>query len=201
MELMQSLIKEVRMKSSSFRISLGFLMFVCFQTASLSAGEQQQYQGCVVTTDGKGSLTSMDFTNLTTYLNIEKEFLFTLNSNGTPAKCTITFNNGIQRDMKQGEMDLHFAQCGGPNIVWDYYKEHGRVVSYSLDKDQIPFSAYGKVSRLILRNGSEYIGRIGKMADKPDGISLTIEGAGGGPLSFFNNTVASIEQMKDAVRS
>lgn len=174
----------------------GFLIFVSAYHSSLSADEQQ-FQGSKIVTNNKGTITSMLYTNLTTYLNIEKEFLFTINTDGTPAHCTITFSNNVQRDMKPGELALHFAQCGGPNTVWDFYKEHGKVVSYSLENNNVPYSAFGKVSRLILRDGREFIGRIGKLADKPDGISLTIEGAGGGPISFFNNTVAAVEQMKE----
>jgi hypothetical protein len=183
------------MKFSSITVMAGILFFVSVYQASSSAGEQQ-YQGCKLITDNKGAITSMLYTNLTTYLNIEKEYLFTMNADGTPANCSITFNNGVQRDMKPGEMALHFAQCGGPNTLWDYYKEHGKVVSYSLDNDKLPFSAFGKISRLKLHDGKEYIGRIGKLSDKPDGLSLVIDGASGGPMSFYNNTVKEVEQMK-----
>jgi hypothetical protein len=183
------------MKFSSFTVFTGILFFISSYQTSSSAGEQQ-YQGCGLVTDNKGNITSMVYTNLTTYLNIEKEFLFTMNPDGTPANCTVTFNNGVQRDMKPGEVALHFAQCGGPNTVWDYSKEHGKVVSYSLDNDKLPFSAFGKISRVVLRDGKQYIGRIGKLADKPDGLSLVVDGAAGGPISFYNNTVKDVEQMK-----
>lgn len=162
--------------------------------ATISADEKQ-YQGCKLITDNKGIITSMLYTNLTTYLNIEKEFLFTMNPDGTPAKCTITFNNGIQRDMNRGELELKFAECGGPNTVWDYYKDQGKVVSYNLD-EKLPNSAFGKTSRLTLRSGWKYIGHLAKLADKPDGMSLSIDGASGGPIPFYENTVATVEQMK-----
>jgi len=190
-----SLFEEVYMRFSFLQILTGSLILVSVCFTSFSAGDQQ-YQGCVLTTDNKGIITSMVYTNLTTYLNIEKEFLFTLNVDGTPAKCTITFNNGVQREMKPGEMGLHFEQCGGPNTIWDFYKEHGKVVSYSLDNDKLQYSAFGKISRVILHDGRQYIGRIAKLADKSDGLSLTMDGASGGPLSFSNNTVATVEQMK-----
>jgi hypothetical protein len=175
------------------------VLFLAFlSTAGLSTqAEELNYQGAKLVINNKGTISSMVYANLTTYLNIEKEFLFTINADGTPANCAITFNNGVKRNMKPGEMALHFAQCGGPNTVWDYNKEHGMVVSYSLDNNSLPYSAFGKVSRLVLRDGREFIGRIGKLADKPDGISLTIDGANGGPISFFNNTVATVEQMKE----
>ena len=183
------------MKTMHTTVMVGFLFSVLVLSRQISAGEEQ-YQGCKLFTDNKGNITSMQYTNLTTYLNIEKEFLFTLNADGTPANCTITFNDGVQREMKRGEMELHFAQCGGPNTVWDYYRDHGKVVSYSLDNDKLPSSAFGKVSRLTLRTGWRYIGRLGNLADKPDGMSLAIEGASGGPIPFNNNTVATVELMK-----
>jgi hypothetical protein len=189
------------MKISPLAVVAGLLILGSANRSLISADEQQ-YQGCKIVTNDKGIITSMFYTNLTTYLNIEKEFLFTINNDGMPANCEITFNNGVKRDMKPGEIVLHFAQCGGPNTVWDYYKEHGKVVSYSLDNNSLPYSAFGKVSRLVLRDGREFIGRIGKLADVPDGISLTIDGANGGPISFFNRTVAAVEQMKEnSVRS
>ena len=111
------------MKLSPFVGVIGVLILGSAHLSLISADEQQ-YQGCKIVTSNKGAITSMLYTNLTTYLNIEKEFLFTMNADGTPANCTITFNNGVQRDMKPGEMALHFAQCGGPSTVSDYYKEH-----------------------------------------------------------------------------
>jgi hypothetical protein len=101
----------------------GSLLFISVFQASLSADEQQ-YQGCKIITNNKGVITSMIYTNPVTDLKIEKEFLFTINADGTQANCTITFNNGVQRDMKPGELALHFAECGGPGTVSDFYKEH-----------------------------------------------------------------------------
>lgn len=117
--------REVFMKFSSLALMAGLFIFVSVYQSSISADEQQ-YQGCKIVTNNKGVITSMLYTNLKTDLNIEKEFLFTLNADGTPANCKITFNNGVQRDMNPGEMALHFAECGGPSTVSDYYKEHGK---------------------------------------------------------------------------
>jgi hypothetical protein len=180
------------MRFQSIAFVAGVLIFIS-TLGSTFAGELQ-YQGCKLTTDSKGIITSMLYTDPTTYLHIEKEFLFTINPDGTPAKCTITFNDGIQRDMNHGEMDLKFAECGGPNTVWDYCKEQGKVVTYNLDSDKLP--PFGKTSRVTLRSGWKYIGRLVKLADRPDGMSLVIEGAAGGPIPFYNNTVSTVEQMK-----
>ena len=148
----------------------GVLVFISLCCGSSMAAEQE-YQGCKLTID-KGTITSMVYNNLITDLKIEKEFLFTMNADGTPAKGVVTFNNGLQRDMKPGEMTLHFEECGGPNTVWDFHKEKGKVVTYSLDSEKLPYSAFGKISRLTLHSGGKYIGRLAKLADQPDGMSL-----------------------------
>jgi hypothetical protein len=186
--------KEDSMKFPTLNLMAGVLIFVSLFYGS-SVASEQEYQGCKLTVD-RGSITSMVYSNLATDLKIEKEFLFTMNADGTPAKGVVTFNNGLQRDMKPGEMTLHFEECGGPNTVWDFYKEKGKVATISLDSEKLPYSAFGKASRLTLRSGWKYVGRLAKLADQPDGMSLAVEGASGGPLPFYNNTVATVEQMK-----
>jgi hypothetical protein len=62
--------------------------------------------------------------------------------------------------------------------------------------DKVPDEAYGKVSRLILNSGKQFVGRLAKLSDKPDGFSLTIDGASGGPIQFYNGVVKEIQQMK-----
>lgn len=170
------------------------LVFMSATGLSASADEVN-YQGAKLVTNNNGTITSMVYAGPATYLNIEKEFLFTLNADGTPANCTITFNNGVQREMKPGEMTLHFAQCGGPKAVWDYYKEHGTVVSYNPGNgDKVPSGAFGKVSRLIVSNGREFIGRLSKLADKSDGFSLVVDNTA--PIQFYDNTVKEVQQLK-----
>ncbi len=183
------------MKQSIFAILAGCLVLLSGYATILSAGEEQ-YQGAKLTTDGKGTINSMRYSRPSTYLNIESEFLFVLNGDGVPTNGTVFFNNGVRREMNPGEVNLYFQECGGPNTVWDYYKEQGRVVTYSLDNGKIPSTAFGKKSRLTIRSGWRFIGRLDKLADKPDGVSLTVEGASGGPIPFYENTVVSVEQMK-----
>jgi hypothetical protein len=159
------------------------------------AGEEM-FQGLKITTDTSGHITSISVSNPDSYLKTEAEFLFSVSPDGTPKSCTITFKDNIQRPMKHGEVELQFEQCGGPNAVWDYYSQHGKTVSYPPENDKLPPEAYGKVSRIICVDGSRFIGRLAQWANKPDGFSLTMEGASGGPIPFFNGKVKEIQQMK-----
>lgn len=157
---------------------------------------EEQYQGFKITTDNSGHITYMIDKNLQTYLGIESEFDFTLSQDGKPTKGTVIFKNGVTRDMNPGELSLNFDEAGGPNAVWDYAKDHGKVVSYVLANDKLPNDCFGKISRLISNKGKQYIGRLSKMADKSDGLLLVVDGACCGPLPFTNGTVSEIQQMK-----
>jgi len=163
--------------------------------ASLVFAGQETYEGFKITTDN-GRITNMVFSNPTTDLGIEAEFAFTVLADGTPSGCTITFKNNLQRQMKPGELALHFAGCGGPIALWDYYGQHGKTVSYSLANDKVPADAYGKTVRVLLNDGKQFFGKLAKLAGLGDGYSLTVEGAGFGPLQFTNNTIKEIQVMK-----
>ena len=172
-----------------------FLVLMVAAPVIVRAGEET-FEGSKIITDNSGRITSMAYSNPETYLAIEAEFLFTVTPDGRPTNCTITFKNNVQRQMSPAEMALHFAQCGGPNTVWNYYKAHGKTVSYFPGPDKIPFEIFGKTSRLITNAGTQHIGKLTQPPDKSEGFSLVIDGASGGPLQFTNNTVKEIQQMK-----
>jgi hypothetical protein len=172
--------------------SLGVVASVSF----IAFAGEEMFEGLKITTDNSGNITSMAVSNPETYLKIEAEFLFSVSPTGTPTSGTITFKDKVQRPMKPGELTLYFEQYGCLTAVWDYYSQHGRTVSYPPQNDKLPPEAYGKMSRLICVDGTQFIGRIAPWARKPDGFLLTIEGASGGPLTFFNGKVKEIQQMK-----
>ncbi len=177
-----------------YRIAAFLAVFVSVPFLAL-AGEEM-FEGLKITTDNKGHIASISVSNPDSYLKTEAEFLFSVSPDGTPTSCTITFKDNVKRPMKHGEVELHFKQCGGPNAVWDYYSQHGKTVSYPPENDKLPPEAYGKVSRIICVDGSRFIGRLAQWANKPEGFSLTMEGASGGPIPFFNGKVKEIQQMK-----
>jgi hypothetical protein len=183
------------MKYRTYQMMTCFLALMVAAPVTVRAGEET-FEGSKITTDNSGRITSMAYANPQTYLGIEAEFLFTVTPDGKATNCTITFKNGVQRQMSPGEMVLHFAQCGGSNTVWNYYKEHGKTVSYFPGTDKIPFEIFGKTSRVITNAGMQHIGKLTQPSDKSEGFSLAVDGASGGPLVFTGNTVKEIQQMK-----
>jgi hypothetical protein len=168
---------------------------ILFTGAMEKAAGQEQYEGWLLATDGGKNITAMTFDSPVTPLGIEASFSFVIGNAGGPTSGTIRMRNGVERGMKEKEMDLDFAECGGPKAVWDYCKDHGKTVSY-FPLNEKTFSSYGKVSRLITVGGQEFIGRLARPSDKPDGFSLVVEDNGGTPLQFYNGTVKEIQQMK-----
>jgi hypothetical protein len=159
------------------------------------AGEEM-FEGLKINVDNSGRITSMAVSNPGTSLNIESEFLFSVSPEGNPTSGKITFRDNVQRPMKEGELTFYFQQYGAQTALWDYYSQHGKATSLVIGTDKVPDEAYGKVSRLILNSGKQFIGRLAKLSDKPDGFSLTIDGASGGPIQFYNGVVKEIQQMK-----
>jgi hypothetical protein len=172
-----------------------FVLAISSLGASLAFAGEETYEGFKITTDN-GRITNMAISNPTTDLGIEAEFAFAVSADGTPSGCTITFKNNLQRQMKPGELALHFAECGGTIAVWDYYGQHGKTVSYSLANDKVPADAFGKAARVLLNDGKQYFGKLAKLTGLGEGYSLTVEGAGFGPLQFTNNTIKEIQVMK-----
>lgn len=172
-----------------------FLAILCGLPLSAFAGEET-FEGLDLVTDNTGHVTSISVSNPGTTLNIEKEFVFSLSPDGSPTSGKITFRDNVQRTMKDGELKLYFEQFGGLTAVWDYYSQHGNAVSFNLGSQKVPSDAYGKVSRLILSDGKQLVGRLGKITDQAEGFTLTIEGASGGPIQFYNGVVKEIQQMK-----
>jgi hypothetical protein len=175
---------------------------LAFSVAVLAIGSSfvfaggETYEGFKITTDNGGRITAMVVNSPDSYLGIEAEYAFTVSPDGTPASCAITFKDNVQRQMKPMELSLHFAQCGGPIAIWDYYGQHGKTVSYTVASDKVPFDVFGKTSRLILNDGKQYVGKLAKLSGLGEGYSLTIDGACCGPLQFTNNTVKEIQVMK-----
>jgi hypothetical protein len=186
---------EVQVITGNFLKIAQVMSILAFGPALVFAGEEM-FEGLKVTTDSSGIITSIAQSTPATYLNTEAEFAFVLSPAGIPASGTVTYKNNLQRSMKRDEVTLHFRQIGGPNAVWDYYAQHGKTVSYPPDNGKLPPEAYGKVSRIICVDGSQYIGKLSSWANKPEGFSLTIDGASGGPVVFFNGKVKEIQQIK-----
>ena len=175
--------------------SVAMLWALIALPAASFAGEET-FEGLKVTTDNSGRITGMVESNPSTYLGIEAEYAYSVSAEGTPSAGNITFKNGLQRQMKPGELALHFEQSGGLIALWDYYGKHGKTTSYVLASDKVPSDVYGKTVRVILNDGKQYFGKLAKLAGMGEGYSLAIDGACCGPLQMTNNTVKEIQVMK-----
>src|SRR5271157_246426 len=187
--------KEVIVKNLLLTLGLGSLCALIVLPAASFAGEET-FEGLKLVTDNGGRITAMSVSNPESYLGIEAEYTYSVNADGTPTSGTVTFKNNVQRQMKPGELTLHFEQSGGQVAVWDYYGKHGKTTSYTLASDKLPSDVFGKTARLILNDGKQYVGKLAKLAGMGEGYSLTVEGACCGPLQFTNNTVKEIQVMK-----
>ncbi|HMD68107.1 MAG TPA: hypothetical protein VKF42_04445 [Chitinivibrionales bacterium] len=183
------------MKNLLLTLGLGSLCALIVLPAASFAGEET-FEGLKLVTDNGGRITAMSVSNPESYLGIEAEYAYSVNADGTPTSGTVTFKNNVQRQMKPGELTLHFEQSGGQVAVWDYYGKHGKTTSYTLASDKLPSDVFGKTARLILNDGKQYVGKLAKLAGMGEGYSLTVEGACCGPLQFTNNTVKEIQVMK-----
>jgi hypothetical protein len=183
----------VKNKFTTF--DLGLLCALAALPAASFAGEET-FEGLKITTDNGGRITGMVESNPSTYLGIEAEYAYSVSAEGTPSAGNITFKNGLQRQMKPGELALHFEQSGGFIALWDYYGKHGKATSYVLASDKVPSDAYGRTVRVILNDGKQYFGKLAKLAGMGEGYSLTIDGACCGPIQMTNNTVKEIQVMK-----
>ena len=183
------------MRNQRFTWGLGLLCALLALPTVSFAGDET-FEGLKIITDNGGRITGITESNPSTYLGIETEYAFSVSAEGTPSACNITFKNGLQRQMKPGELSLHFEQSGGIIAFWDYYGKHGKTTSYVLANDKLPADAYGKSVRVILNDGKQYFGKLAKLAGMGEGYSLAIDGACCGPLQLTNNTVKEIQVMK-----
>lgn len=177
-------------------VGIGAVLAILAGVPLIAFAGEEMFEGLKITVDNSGHITSMAVSNPGTSLNIESEFLFSLSPEGNPTSGKITFRDNVQRPMKEGELTFCFQQYGAQTAVWDYYSQHGKATSFVIGTDKVPDEAYGKISRLTLTSGKQFIGRLGKLSDKPDGFSLAIDGASGGPIQFYNGVVKEIQQMK-----
>jgi len=181
---------------SAMVIRRAAMLFVFAVIPGLAIAGEESFEGLKITSDNSGHIASISISNPGTFLNIESEFLFSVSQNGTPTSGTITFRDKVQRPMTQGELTFYFQQYGCLSAVWDYCSQHGNTVSFVLANGKVTSEAYGKTSRIILNDGKQFVGRLGKLTDLAEGFSLTIDGASDGPVQFYNGVVKEIQQMK-----
>jgi hypothetical protein len=147
-----------------------------------------------VNIDNKGVLYSMVVTNPQTYLNIEKEFDFDVDNQGNPAKGTVKFFDGVERQLNvPEELTLMWQQFGGPQEYWNNAKKQGKIASYT-SMDELPNGVFGRQVRLYLNDNKEFIGTLLKSTTHPESILLNTGGAQ--PLQIDKVIIREIQQVK-----
>jgi len=147
-----------------------------------------------VNVDNKGVMMSMVVTNPQTYLNIEKEFDFDVDNQGNPAKGTVKFFDGAERQLNvPEELTLMWQQFGGPQEFWNNAKKQGKIISYT-SMDELPNGVFGRQVRLYLNDGKEFIGTLSKATSHPEFLLLNTGGAQ--PLQIDKVIIREIQQVK-----
>lgn len=153
----------------------------------------QVVNGWSINTDNSGNVATMSYENPRTQLNIEAVIDITLDYQGAPAKGHVKFKDGVERDLIAPEEPItYFSMLGGPNAIWDYLKSQGKVTIIDPQSGPIPATCYGRMSRVISKDGREYIGKISEMPSNPDWFTMNIEGR---TLTVWRLAVREILQM------
>jgi len=170
--------------------AMGSLLLISLVSGT---GYTQNTNICTIKTDNKGNVASMTVTNPATYLSIEKSFYFEVDKNGAPTKGTVTFNNGIDRELKvPEELNLMWLQFGGPQNFWDYNTKQGKTVSYTSGND-ISNPVFGKPSRVFIRDGKDYFGKIMR---GPNQESILLDVGAANPLPIDKAVIREIQLLK-----
>jgi hypothetical protein len=136
-----------------------------------------------------GRIKNLTVDPVNSTLGIEKSFEVEVDGAGNPVRGTVVMTNGYTRDMKDGEIKLAWLVYAGPRVMWNYFKDQGKVAS--VDLSQGP--AVGKQTHVVTQNGMEYFGKISSIQAAPDRFTLDVDG---NPQIFDKAPVKLIEQMK-----
>jgi hypothetical protein len=136
-----------------------------------------------------GRIKNLTVDPVNSTLSVEKSFEVEVDASGNPIRGTVDMTNGFSRDMKDGEIKLAWLVYGGPKVMWNYFKDQGRVAS--LDLSQTP--VIGKQTHIVTQNGMEYFGKISTIVSAPDKFTLDVDG---NPQPFDKAPIKTIEQLK-----
>ena len=159
---------------------------------------------CAVHVDASGVMTSMTVTNPLTYLQIEKEFNIFVDNQGNPTRGTVKFKKStyygeVERELKVPmELNLMWAQFGGPHEFWSNAEKTGRIVAYN-SIEKLPGDMYGKKVRVLLKDSSsahmtEYFGVLSVPASHPESVLLNTGASQ--PLQIDKVLIGEVQRLK-----
>jgi hypothetical protein len=146
-----------------------------------------------------GAISSLTFENVMSSLGIERSFEVDVNSAGNPVMGTVTFYGGFRRFLTESETNLVWEVYGGRQVMWEYLKSQGRVLTVAPDQTPIP----GKMAYLITRDDVEYFGVVafGARSDffvlYNEGNAITFDGA---PLKVFEQVRPVAGESRQAMK-
>jgi hypothetical protein len=170
-------------------------MLTVFGAAGLICA-QQLVDGWSLTLDNSRNVSMMSVTNPKTYLNIEDEININLNNQGIPISGTVNFKDGVNRDLKQGEVSYYWEVFNGQHALWDYLATLGKLVTINPQTESIPTYFLGKMTKVVTKTNVELFGKLGISPEASDSYILQIDGASGGPVHFEKYAVTIIQQVK-----
>jgi hypothetical protein len=136
-----------------------------------------------------GTIRNLTVDNPISTLGIERSFEVEVNASGVPTRGTVSFTNGFKRDLKDGEMSLAWIVYGGHQVMWEYWKDQGQVVT--LGQNQVPTP--GKATHIITQGDIEYFGKIAGGPARFDQFVLDIDGSN---ITFDKAPLKVLEQLK-----
>lgn len=161
---------------------------------SLSAAVIAEQDNWTIKADQSGSIHSMTLTSPNTQLRIESEVEIFLDSQGNPVKGSVKFNDGVERELNfPGEVLSYWDNFRGPHALWDYLATGGKLKLFNPDQLVIPQQMFGKTTRVITKDGKEYIGKLNEMYNNPDWFTLQVFDRS---LQIYRHNVSAIQQMQ-----
>lgn len=167
------------------------LFAVLFSTQFIYSG--QVVNGWTITTDNSGNVQTMSFDNPKTELNTEAHIELTIDYQGVPVKGTVKFRDGVVRDINlPAEAMTYWDNLLGPSTFWDYMLSQKKITSIDPQKGVLPPTCFGRMSRVISKEGKEYIGKLTDMPANPDWFHVVIEGS---TVTMYRLAIREIQQF------
>jgi hypothetical protein len=153
----------------------------------------QLVNGWQVTTDNSGNIQSMKYENPKTQLNTEASIDVSLDYQGVPSKGTVIFRDGVVRTLNYpAEVMTYWDNLHGWSAFWDFMKTQNKVTTIDPQKGPLPTTAFGHMSRVITKDGREYIGKLTEMTINPDWFYVIIEGTS---VTVYRLAIREIQQI------
>jgi hypothetical protein len=176
-------------KTRTYMIGLtGLFLF-----ATLSFGGT--FEGWAIETDGSGVVTKMAINTLTTPLTIENAITIEINPDGSVAKGTVIFKDGLSRLMEQLEAQTYWEMYHGQHILWNFYEAVNKVTTITPSQG-LPSDWVGRNVRVVTGNNSELYGTLVYTETNTAKLyAIKADHAGGGLIFFDLGAIHKVQIM------